>query len=762
MATETHLVKTGDFKVLGKSPVRHDGVDKVTGRAAYGSDIWLTGQLYGKVLRSPHAHANILSIDTSAAEAYPGVHSVITSADLPKPKAGLTDIGEGGLQSTKFKAMNMLATEKALYDGHAIAAVAASDPHTAEEAARLIKVEYEVLDPVMTARQVRDGDGPVILDEIRTMTEGEAGEEPSNVAEHRIYEEGDVAAGFAAADHIFENVYETATVHQGYIETHNASALWHEDGHLEVWCSSQGAFAIRNELQDLLQMPVSKIKVVPMEIGGGFGGKTTSYLELLAAVMSRKSGRPVKMAMDRNEVIRATGPTPGTWMRVKIGVTSAGMITAVQGEFWFEAGPYPGSPIHPGCVCAFAPYSTTNVRVDGYDVLVNKPHSHAYRAPGATMSEFAVETTVDEICEKLGFDPIEFRLQNASKEGDWRADGPPFPRVGNIECVEAIRDSDHWQSDLGEPSGPNKARGRGVASGFWFNAGMTSSASGRVNADGTVTLIEGSTDIGGTRTSVAMQMAEALGISEQDIIPIVGHTDEIAFTAVTGGSRVTFATGYAAYEAAREILVKMRVALAGLWDVEASAVEAVDGYFIGAGNELSFGEAAALLGEHELEIVGNATVNPTQRGASFTTHAADVEVDLETGKVEILRYTIAQDAGKAVYPPYVEGQMQGGVVQGIGWALNEGYWYDDEGRLRNHSLLDYRLPTSLDLPMIETIIVEVPNPGHPYGVRGVGESSIVPPPATIANAIFAATGKRLQELPMSPPTVQAALANGAS
>ncbi len=762
MATESLLVKTGDFKVLGKSPVRHDGVDKVTGRAAYGSDIWLPGQIYGKILRSPHAHANIRSIDTSAAENYPGVHAVITSADLPKAREGLTDIGEGGLQSTKFKSMNLLAMDKALYDGHAIAAVAASTPHAAEEAARLIKVDYEVLEPVMTAADVRAGKGPVILEEIQTMTEGQAGGEPSNVAEHRIYEEGDVAAGFAAADHIFENAYETATVHQGYIETHNATALWHEDGQLDVWCSSQGAFAIRNELEALLQLPVSKIKVVPMEIGGGFGGKTTSYLEVPAAVLSRRTGRPVKMAMDRDEVIRATGPTPGTWMRVKIGVTKAGEITAVEGEFWFEAGPYPGSPIHPGCVCAFAPYATENVRIDGYDVIVNKPHSHAYRAPGATMSEYAVETTVDEICEKLGFDPIEFRLLNASKEGDWRADGPPFPRVGNIECVEAIRDSAHWQSELGEPSGPGKARGRGMASGFWFNAGMTSSASGRVNADGTVTLIEGSTDIGGTRTSVAMQMAEALGISEQDIIPIVGHTDEVAFTAVTGGSRVTFATGFAAYEAAREVLLKMRIALSGVWDVDLEDVEAADGHFVGGGNNLSFAEAAALLGEHELEIVGNATVNPTQRGASFTTHAADVEVDLETGKVEVLRYTIAQDAGKAVYPPYVEGQMQGGVVQGIGWALNEGYWYDDEGRLRNNSLLDYRIPTALDLPMIETIIVEVPNPGHPYGVRGVGESSIVPPPATIANAIFAATGRRLKELPMSPPAVQAAIANGSA
>ena len=612
MATESLLVKTGDFKVLGKSPVRHDGVDKVTGRAAYGSDIWLPGQIYGKILRSPHAHANIRSIDTSAAENYPGVHAVITSADLPKAREGLTDIGEGGLQSTKFKSMNLLAMDKALYDGHAIAAVAASTPHAAEEAARLIKVDYEVLEPVMTAADVRAGKGPVILEEIQTMTEGQAGGEPSNVAEHRIYEEGDVAAGFAAADHIFENAYETATVHQGYIETHNATALWHEDGQLDVWCSSQGAFAIRNELEALLQLPVSKIKVVPMEIGGGFGGKTTSYLEVPAAVLSRRTGRPVKMAMDRDEVIRATGPTPGTWMRVKIGVTKAGEITAVEGEFWFEAGPYPGSPIHPGCVCAFAPYATENVRIDGYDVIVNKPHSHAYRAPGATMSEYAVETTVDEICEKLGFDPIEFRLLNASKEGDWRADGPPFPRVGNIECVEAIRDSAHWQSELGEPSGPGMARGRGMASGFWFNAGMTSSASGRVNADGTVTLIEGSTDIGGTRTSVAMQMAEALGISEQDIIPIVGHTDEVAFTAVTGGSRVTFATGFAAYEAAREVLLKMRIALSGVWDVDLEDVEAADGHFVGGGNNLSFAEAAALLGEHELEIVGNATVNPTQ------------------------------------------------------------------------------------------------------------------------------------------------------
>ncbi len=745
------------YKVIGTRPIRHDGLEKVTGEARYGSDINLPGQLHGKVLRSPHAHARILSIDTSRAAALDGVRAVITSADLPDPGNKLTGGGEAPGLLVKYKSANMLARGKVHYHGHAVAAVAAVNPHIAAEAVKLIDVEYEVLDPVLEVWDAMKPDAPVIIDDLYTAkADGSTGDTPSNIAAEMLYEVGDVDAGFAEADLVVDREFTFGVVHQGYIETHNATAHWLKDGHLHVWCSSQGAFSIRQELADLHEHPITKIHVTPMEIGGGFGGKTTAYLEPLAAQLSRNTGHPVKMSMDRAEVLMATGPTPGGYVRVKLGVTKDGMITAGYANLAFDAGGYPGSVVGAGCRCVFAPYNMRNAKVEGFDVVVNKPKTHAYRAPGATHAAFASETVVDEICQELDIDPVDFRLMNSAKEGDWQLAQPPYARIGHIECVEAARDSNHWQTPL--EAVPGKQRGRGFASGFWFNVGLTSSALARLNNDGSVTLLEGSTDIGGTRTSVAMQFAETLGIPVEDVNPIVADTDSVGQTDVTGGSRVTFATGLAAHNAANDMKDQIKEGLADLWDVAAESITRDDGSFSANGNSATVGEAAELLASEGVFPIGKSTVTPTREGGAFAVHIADVEVDTETGKVEILRFTAVQDAGIAIYPPYVEGQMQGGVVQGVGWALNEEYVYDDDGRLRNASLLDYRMPTTLDVPNIETIIVEVPNPGHPYGVRGVGEVPIVPPPAAVANAIFDATGVRMRDLPMSPPRMQAALA----
>ena len=745
------------YKVIGTRPIRHDGLEKVTGEARYGSDINLPGQLHGKVLRSPHAHARILSIDTSRAAALDGVRAVITSADLPDPGNKLTGGGEAPGLLVKYKSANMLARGKVHYHGHAVAAVAAVNPHIAAEAVKLIDVEYEVLDPVLEVWDAMKPDAPVIIDDLYTAkADGSTGDVPSNIAAEMLYEVGDVDAGFAEADLVVDREFTFGVVHQGYIETHNATAHWLKDGHLHVWCSSQGAFSIRQELADLHEHPITKIHVTPMEIGGGFGGKTTAYLEPLAAQLSRNTGHPVKMSMDRAEVLMATGPTPGGYVRVKLGVTKDGMITAGYANLAFDAGGYPGSVVGAGCRCVFAPYNMRNAKVEGFDVVVNKPKTHAYRAPGATHAAFASETVVDEICRELDIDPVDFRLMNSAKEGDWQLAQPPYARIGHIECVEAARDSNHWQTPL--EAVPGKQRGRGFASGFWFNVGLTSSALARLNNDGSVTLLEGSTDIGGTRTSVAMQFAETLGIPVEDVNPIVADTDSVGQTDVTGGSRVTFATGLAAHNAANDMKDQIIEGLADLWDVAAESITRDDGSFSANGNSATVGEAAELLASEGVFPIGKSTVTPTREGGAFAVHIADVEVDTETGKVEILRFTAVQDAGIAIYPPYVEGQMQGGVVQGVGWALNEEYVYDDDGRLRNASLLDYRMPTTLDVPNIETIIVEVPNPGHPYGVRGVGEVPIVPPPAAVANAIFDATGVRMRDLPMSPPRMQAALA----
>ncbi len=773
----------GPYKVVGTRPVRHDGVDKVTGRALYGADLHMAGLLHGRVLRSPHAHARLGKIDPSAALALPGVEAVVTAADLPDPGSKIAELGEGAI-NVKHLSSNCLARGKVLYKGHAVAAVAAVSPHVAEEALALIRVEYEPLPPVLEVRAAMQDAAPLLHDDVFTESLGKKASRPSNVAKHIQFQLGDVAKGFGQAAVVIEREFHTATVHQGYIEPHNATALWNADGSLTVWCSTQGAFTVRAQLAELLELPLSRIRVVPMEIGGGFGGKIRVYLEPVAAALSRKTGRPVKVTMNRAEVFEGTGPTPASYIRVKLGTDAAGRLTAAEAYLAYEAGAYPGSPVGAGAMCVFACYDVPNVKIDGFDVVVNKPATSAYRAPGATNAAFAVETVVDEICEKLKLDPLDFRIKNAAKEGTRRADGPVYPRIGMVETVEAAKRHPHYAAPLTpDPSPPKRGRGeqefpplpqhggegsgvrgfprgRGVASGFWFNIGLKSSATASVNADGTVSLVEGSTDIGGTRTSVAMQLAEALGIPAEDVKPVVADTDMVGYTDVTGGSRVTFATGWAAYEAAQDIKRQLVDRAAQVWGVKPEDVVYEDAVLrcrSDAAKKLTFKELAEKLHATGGTIVGRASVDPPGVGGGFATHVVDVEVDPETGKVTVLRYTAVQDVGKAVHPSYVEGQMQGGAVQGIGWALNEEYVYNARGEMTNASFLDYRMPTSLDLPMIDTVLVEVPNPGHPYGVRGVGEVPIVPPPAALANAIYRAVGVRMRELPMSPPRVTHAL-----
>lgn len=740
-----------EYRVLGTRPIRHDGADKVTGRAIYGADIQLSGMIHGKILRSPHAHAIIKSIDTTAAEELPGVYAVVTAGDLPDLSDKIADLGEGSVNLAHLGA-NVLAKGKVLYRGHAVAAVAARDVYTAEQALKLIRVDYEPLPAVTWVLDAMKDDAPRLHDGLFTKSMGKVAENPSNVATHLHFKKGDIKRGFSEADVIVEREYRTASVHQGYIEPHVATALWNQDGHLKIWTSTQGSFTCRQQTAELLQMPVSRITVVPCEIGGGFGGKIAVYLEPAAALLSRKCGRPVKIVMSRQEVFEGTGPTPGSFVRVKLGATKEGLLTA--GEAWlaYDAGAFPGGVIGPGCMCVFSCYDLPNAAVDGYDVCLNKPKTQAYRAPGATQAAFACESVIDELAEKLGIDPLELRLKNAAKEGTRRVDGPVYPRIGLIETLNAARESEHWQTPL---AGEN--RGRGIAAGFWFNIGLKSSAAANVNADGTVTLIEGSTDIGGTRTSVAMQLAETLGIAAEDVHPQVGDTDSVGYTDVTGGSRVTFSTGLAAYQVGLDILEQMKERVSILWECDKSSVTYNDGKFQAGNERMTFQELAGKLHQTGGAVVGRATVDPEGPTNGFGVHIADVEVDPETAKVKILRYTAVQDAGKAIHPSYVEGQMQGGAVQGIGWALNEEYFFDEHGQMKNASYLDYRMPTSLDLPMIDTIIVEVPNPGHPYGVRGVGETPIVAPPAAMANAIYRATGVRMRELPMSPPRLWKAI-----
>ncbi|HJN86265.1 MAG TPA: xanthine dehydrogenase family protein molybdopterin-binding subunit [Dehalococcoidia bacterium] len=743
-----------EYRVVGKRVPRPDGVDKVTGRAQFGADINLAGLLHGKVLRSPHAHAKIKSIDTSRAEAYPGVKAVVTARDLPLASLTREQLG-GEYQKLKIASDLVLASDRVLFKGQGVAAVAATNPHVAGEAVKLIEVEYEELHPLLDVLAAMEEGAPLLHEDLYTSFMGETSEQCSNIAAHLSFEKGDAERGFAEAEVVVEREFRTAWVHQGYIEPQASTACWNADGQLAIWSSTQGAFGVRAEVAGVLRHSVSKIKVTPMEVGGGFGGKLPAFLESLATLLSRKTGQPVKLVMTRTEVFESSSPASGSWVKVKMGAAKNGRLTAIQLTLAYEAGAYPGAPISQGIGAGVACYDVPNALADGYDVVVNKPKSGAYRAPGGPQANFAVESVADELCQKLGMDPIEFRLINASKEGTRRIEGPVIRRVGLVECLEAARNHDHYRTPL-----TGKNRGRGVACGFWHNRGFVSSCHVTVNPDGSVGVASGSVDLSGTRVTIAQQTAEALGIDYEDVRPAVVDTDSIAFTFVTGGSRTTFATGLAAINAAEEVKQQMVERAARIWEASAEDVEYVDGVISHKSDSklrFTFRELAGRLLSTGGAITGKCNIDPSGEGNAFSVHLVDVEVDPETGKTNILRYTAIQDVGKAVHPSFVEGQMQGGAAQGIGWALNEEYFFNDRGQMMNPSFLDYRMPTTLDLPWIDTVIVEVANAGHPYGVRGVGENAIVAPPAAVANAVSHATGVRMNSLPLSPGKILEAL-----
>ncbi len=739
------------YKYIGKRTIRPDGVDKVTGKANFGADIEINGMIYGSVLRSPHAHAKINSINIKKAIELTGVKAVIIGKDFPSLKP--TDIVPGVAPLSFYDmSRNVIAREKVFYDGHAVAAVAATSQKIADHAISLIDVDYEVLEPVITAADAVKKSAPLLHDDLFTEGLPEKPKKPSNIAKRTEFKLGNSVEAFKTAETIIEGEYSTQTVHQGYIEPHACAANYSKDGSTSIWCSSQGAFMIRAYTARVCGMSPSKIKVIPAEIGGGFGGKTTIYLEPLALILSKKSGRPVKMVMSRTEVMRATGPTSGGTATVKIGAKNDGTFVAGSLELQYEAGAFPGSPVALGCMTGFAPYNLKDLTCVGWDVVVNRPKAAAYRAPGAPVAAYAVESAIDELANQLKIDPIKIRQKNAAKEGTVAPYGVTFEKIGNEECLKAAATCEHYKIPL------KKNQGRGVSSGFWFNIGGTSSAEVMLNEDGTVFVVEGNPDIGGSRASMAMMAAEVIGINVEQIKPLIGDTESIPYSDLTGGSRVTFATGKAVIDAAQEAINEMRSRAAKVWKVDLDQVDWIDGSAVCIENDqikpMSIKEIAKNAAKTGGAISGKANINVTKgAGPGFGLHICDVEVDPETGRVTVLRYTAIQDVGKAIHPSYVEGQLQGGAAQGIGWALNEEYVYNSDGQLLNTGFLDYRVPVASDLPMIDTILVEVPNPGHPYGVRGVGETPIVPPLGAVANAVSNAIGKRLRELPMSPAKI---------
>jgi CO/xanthine dehydrogenase Mo-binding subunit len=732
-----------EFKVVGSRPARPDGLDKVTGRAKYGADAFAPGQLVGRILRSPHAHAKIRKIDTSRAEKMKGVKAVITCKDLPD----LTGGNRGNFDILE----NCMARDRALYHGHAVAAVAAVDEPTARKALKAIKVDYKILPHVTDVDAAMADDAPIVQPHVRF------DDKPSNIANRTQFGHGDVDAGFQQADVVIEKSYKTEQTHQGYIEPHACLASVGPDGQAELWVTTQGHYTFRNVCAQLLGLDIAKLKVTSSEIGGGFGGKTHVWMEPVALALSRKCNRPVKLVMNRDEVFMGSGPTCSTSIDVKIGAKKDGTITAAEATLRYQDGPYPGPWGMLGGMTAWACYDLENVKAVAYDVLVNRPKVAAYRAPSAPMAAFAVESTMDLVADAIGMDPVDFRIQNAAKEGSRAAYGPTYGPIGIGATLEAVKNHPHMKAKLG------RNQGRGMACGFWFNFGGQTCTDLNIGVDGTVNLSIGTVDVGGARASMSLIAAEELGIPYDKVKCNVSDTASLGHNDTTEGSRGTFSSGMATIFAARQAIEVMKERAAMMWEIPVEEIEWKDGAAHAQGvahsnlAPLTLEEIAAKSPTTGGPIAGHNEVVADGAGVSFASHICDVEVDPETGATKILRYTVVQDAGKAIHPDYVEGQFQGGAAQGIGWALNEEYVYGEDGRLQNPSFLDYRIPVCSDLPFIDTQILEIPNPNHPYGIRGVGETSIVPPLAAIGNAVSNAVGVRMNHVPMSPPRILKAI-----
>ena len=731
-----------DLKVVGTNPVKHDGLDKVLGRAKFGADAYLPGMLYGKILRSPHAHAIIKSIDTSKAEALPGVKAVITSADFPEIPQGT---GWGDMSRTT------IAREKALFDGHPVAAVAATSEQMAKRACKLIEVEYEVLGHVIDVEDAMAEGAPILHDYMRTKGDENAPDVPTNVCEKMVSKLGDVAVGFEAADCVVEHEFDSKPMHQGYIEPQGCIADYSEDGLVEVWTCTQAPFVYRDRLSAVLKIDAAKINVQQSELGGGFGGKTGFYAEPLAIILSKKASAPVKMTLTRAEVFRGTGPVSGTKSRIKMGCTKDGKITAAEADLYFQTGPYTGSMYFNAPNAMFTRYELENVYIEAYEVVSNRPKVNSFRAPCVPQIVFGVEGIIDEMAKKIGMDPIDFRLKNAAKEGHTTIYGDTWGPVGFIETLEAAKETDHYKTPVKD------GEGRGISCGFWFNRGGETSSTMTLAPDGTVTIATGTADVAGSRISIAMMAAEELGISVDKVRVRMADTNSLGFNRVTAGSRTTFSVGMVVVDNARKCITELCRRAANIWGVAEEEVVYEDGQVkpassnVGDFEPMSVGEITSKTTMTNGAIVSSSSMNVTGAGPGFGVNIVDVKVDEGTGRVDVLRWTVVQDAGKAIHPVQVEGQLQGAAIQGMGWALNEEYIYTDEGKLDNPGFLDYRMPVASDAPMVDCKIVEIPNPKHPFGLRGVGEVPVVPTMAAVGNAITDAIGIRPTSLPMSPP-----------
>lgn len=747
----------GDMKVVGKRIGRVDAGERVTGRAIYPADLTRPGMAVGALLRSPHAHARIVQIDTAGARALKGVLAVVTAADFPDVKPGtIFPFGETGSDAW-ISAVTVMARDKALWRGHPVAGVAAVDEHTAKAALDLIKVEYAPLPALMSIEAATAASADAIVPDHKSKGFDADFPAPRNAGSRTVIARGDAATGIREAAAVADVSVAVDTAHQGYLEPHACVAETDAGGVVTIWASTQGVFPTELQVAVLLGLPQSKIKVVPLEVGGAFGGKITVHVEPIAARLAQITGRPVKIVTSREDVLQGgSGPASAARISIQVAADKHGKLTAIDGRYVLDTGGLPGTPTTLMMQASAAPYQCPNLSLQGWDIVTNKPRTEAYRGPGGIQAAFAMEQAIDELSIKLGIDPLELRRRNSATTGSTMPIGTPFPSIPFPELIERIAEHSCWRDPVPPGSLP---RGRGVALGYWRGTSMTSAAHVTISGDGRPMVTMGAVDITGTRTAMAQVAAEEFGLAIDDVYVAMGDSKSTGYSDVSAGSRVGRTMTAAVSEACRDALGQLRRRAAEKLQCKPDDVTYASAVFRSSdGGSISI-ETLMRATLTEGAIIGRGVSTKLPLGVEVGGHVCDVEVDPETGQVTILRYTAFQDVGRALNPPAVEGQIQGSVGQGAGWALTEHFDYAPDGRLRNASLLDYRIPTALDLPKIDVVILETPVPGVPYGVRGVAEMPIVPVAAAIGNAVRRAIGVRMTEMPMTPERVLKAIKN---
>ncbi|MDP8924723.1 MAG: xanthine dehydrogenase family protein molybdopterin-binding subunit [Chloroflexota bacterium] len=751
--------------IIGARLKRPEGGERVTGRTRFAADLSLPGLLHARLVLSPHTHARIARIDASAALAQPGVVSVATAETLaPYVKA-----------AAHSRARALLARDEARFCGQPVAVVLAESEAAAEDALALVDVEYAELPAVLDAEAAFAPDAPAVWPEGlpgqnaeaagHGMESGSRAADESrspNVAATERMDRGDVAAGFRDADVVVERTYHTQSVHQGYLEPHATLAATDPTGDLTIWSSTQGVFFPRDEVATVLGWPEARIKVVATPVGGGFGGKGV-LLEPLVAVLAVAYGRPVSLVMTRMDEFLAATPTPRCRLDVKLGAKRDGTLTALEARILFDAGLFPGAPVANACIYVAGFYRVPHIKVRGYEVVTHTIPNGAYRGPGAVQGVFAIESTMDELARELDLDPIELRLKSCVVGGDPMPHGQTWAKLGLRQCLERLREHPAWRDRARRPN-----EGVGVAIGGLMGTLQPASALCRLGADGTITIVVGSVDISGSNTALLQLAADAFGVPPERVTLVNADSTTAPFAGMSGGSRITLTVGAAVVDAARDARSQAFAIAADRLEASPDDLELVDGRVrVRGAPERSLGldqiaQVSTTIYSPYPPVLGRGTTALTTRASGMVAHLARVRIDPDTHAPRVVEYVAVQDAGRAINPAEVEGNIHGGVAQGIGWALYETMAFDPEGRILTASFLDYALPTSHHVPPVEAVIVEEASESGPHGLRVVGEPPVIPGAATIANAIRDATGLRMAELPITPERLHRAIVAAAS